>query len=248
MKRRVLITGVSGGIGSATAQVFLADEWDVIGLDTTEPPHDVADQVSFHVCDLADRIQIVQTLDRALAGEPLNALVNNAAVQLNKSLHETNDADWDRVMNINVGAAFACIRQCHDALVATRGAIVNVSSVHGMVTSANVAAYATSKGALLALTRAASVELADAGVRCNAVLPGATDTPMLRDGLSRRPHPDGPQGNLQEIIDRTPLQGIADASDIAQSILFLASAATSSFITGQTITVDGGVSARLSTE
>ena len=248
MKRRALITGVSGGIGSATAQAFLNDKWDVIGLDVNPPPTDLADNISFHLCDLSDRAQTIATLQRSLAEQPLHALVNNAAVQLNKSLKQTSDAEWDLLMAINFGAAFVCIRECHEALVAARGSVVNVSSVHGVATSSNVAAYTTSKGALLALTRAASIELSEAGVRCNAVLPGATDTQMLRDGLKRRPHPEGPEGNLQKIIERTPLHALATASDIAQAILFLSSPATSSFITGQTLIVDGGASVQLSTE
>jgi len=141
-----------------------------------------------------------------------------------------------------------CMRELLGALSIADGAIVNVSSVHAVATSQNIGAYAASKGALVALTRAAAVELAEQGVRCNALLPGAVDTPMLRDGLSRRPHPDGPDGNLQILIDSTPLKMVASPTDIAKSVLFLADTERSPFITGQALIADGGATAKLSTE
>ena len=106
-------------------------------------------------------------------------------------------------MDTNVRAMFQLIRGLHGALAACRGSIVNVSSVHAVATSANVAAYAVSKGTVAALTRTAAIQLAAAGVRCNSVLPGAVMTPMLEAGLSRRPHPQGVDGNLDVLVGRT---------------------------------------------
>lgn len=246
--RRVVLTGSSGGIGSATAQAFLDNGWSVIGLDRANPPAAIADSITHVECDLSDASAIADTLAAHVGDGPLHALVNNAAIGLDKALTETSNDDWDRVMNINVRAAFICMRELSPALAAASGAIVNVASVHAVATSTNVGAYAASKGALVALTRAAALEFADQGVRCNAVLPGAVDTPMLREGLGRRPHPDGAAGNLQDLIDRTPLRAVATPADIASTILFLASADQSAFITGQALVVDGGATARLSTE
>ena len=248
MTRRALITGVSGGIGSATAEAFLTDGWEVIGFDRTDPPTDVADRISYRNCDISDSGAIVEAIAASVGDEPLHALVNNAAMQLNKSLADTSDDEWALVMDTNVRSAFVCMREAYDALVAAKGAVVNVSSVHAVATSANIGAYAASKGALVALTRAAAVELADRGVRCNAVLPGAVDTEMLRAGLGRRPHPDGPGGNLRELVERTPLQAVGLPEEIAATILFLAGDAGATFMTGQALVVDGGATARLSTE
>jgi NAD(P)-dependent dehydrogenase (short-subunit alcohol dehydrogenase family) len=119
---------------------------------------------------------------------------------------------------------------------------VNVASVHGLATSQSVAAYAASKGGLIALTRAAALELAAEGVRVNAVVPGAIETEALREGFSRR------QNAEELLISRTPLGRIGSPRDVAEAILFLADASRSSFITGQTIVVDGGALAQLSTE
>ena len=127
-----------------------------------------------------------------------------------------------------------------------RGAVVNVASVHAIATSAGLAAYAASKGAVVALTRAAALELAPEGIRVNAVLPGAIDTQMLRDGLSRG-GPDIDAG-MAALAERTPLGRIGRPQDVAEAVLFLADASRSSFITGQTLVVDGGATARLSTE
>ena len=246
--QRVVVTGSSGAIGSATCQAFLADGWSVVGLDRVPPDGSLIGRIEYFECDLSDSDAIAEVMAVIKMNGPIDALVNNAAVQVNKSLLNTTDDEWDLAMNTNVRSAFLTMREAHESLVESGGAVVNVSSVHAVATSANVAAYAASKGALVALTRAAAVELADTGVRCNAILPGAVDTPMLRDGLDRRPHPDGAEGNLLILIDRTPLKSVADPFEIAASIMFLADGTKSSFITGQAIVVDGGVTARLSSE
>ena len=130
----------------------------------------------------------------------------------------------------------------------SRGAVVNISSVHAIATSINVAVYAISKGALSALTRSAAVELAASGVRCNAVLPGAVDTAMLRDGLDRRYHPEGTAGNLAALAAGTPLGFVATPDQIAPSVVPLADSRQSPYTTGQMLVVDGGVTAKLGSE
>jgi len=245
-QRRVVITGVSGGIGSACAATFAAEGWTVIGFDRAQPTASFTG--TYIECDINNPDMVLEACNTVVELGPLNALVNNAAVQVNQPLSQTSDEEWDLVMGTNVRGAFQCMRNLMPALEAARGAIVNVSSVHAVATSQNVSAYAASKGALVALTRAAAVELAHHGIRCNALLPGAVDTDMLRDGLSRRPHPDGPAGNLNELRSRTPLLSIAAPSEIAQSVLFLADGHRSAYITGQSIIADGGATARLSTE
>ena len=246
--RHVLITGVCGGIGSATAAAFQDQGWTVFGVDRSEPENDLAVD-RFEMADVSQSDQIKSLFDR-LAGdiEGLHALVNNAAMQVNKPIVETTDDDWEQIINTNVRSAFQCIRDANPLLKAVRGAVVNVASVHAIATSMNVAVYAISKGALVALTRSAALELAADGVRCNAVLPGAIDTKMLREGLDRRPNPDGPEGNLKILADRTPLGFVATAQDIAPSIVHLADNDQSKYTTGQMLVLDGGATIRLSTE
>ena len=246
MERLALITGVAGGIGRTTAQVFSDAGWRVIGLDVATPAalEGVAD---YHQVDLADAdalVAVCAAIRRKYQG--LDTLVNLAAHQVCGSVSATSLAEWDKVQAVNVRAPFLLAQAMLPLLLVSRGSIVNVSSVHAVATSSNIAAYATSKGALVALTRALAVELAAQGVRVNAVLPGAVDTPMLRAGLQRA-YPEAPDP-AAALLRRLPLGRIGQPSEIAQAILFLADNEKSSYMTGQTLTIDGGATARLCTE
>jgi NAD(P)-dependent dehydrogenase (short-subunit alcohol dehydrogenase family) len=245
-RRRVLITGVLGGIGRATAAAFRADGWWVIGTDRNTPSNDV-DVDDLISIDLKEPDAVARLIDQ-IAGDTLDGLVNNAAYQANLGVADTPDEVWDEVMTTNLRAPFQLIRDLAPRLARVRGGIVNVSSVHAITTSANVAAYAISKGALVSLTRSTAIDLAASGVRCNAVLPGAIQTSMLWEGLSRRPHPKGAQGNLEDLEARTPLQFVAQPEAVAPTILHLVDTERSPYTTGQTIVLDGGASVRLSTE
>jgi NAD(P)-dependent dehydrogenase (short-subunit alcohol dehydrogenase family) len=135
-------------------------------------------------------------------------------------------------------------------MVAAGGAaIVNVSSVHAVATSKNIASYAASKGGLLALTRAMAIEFAKENIRVNAILPGAVDTPMLRSSMNRGIVGDGTVLDRLENLARKTVNGrIGQPEEIARAIYFLADTTQSSFMTGQALIVDGGATARLSTE
>lgn len=245
----VVITGSAGGIGAAGARVFAAAGWHVVGVDRAggAPPDGVA---RFVQADIADEAANRAIFEGVAAQEGrLDALVNNAAIQIAKRLVETEPAEWDQVMASNVRAVYLAIRHAHPLLKQSGGSIVNVSSVHAVATSVGLAAYVASKGALLALTRAAALELADDGIRVNAVLPGAVDTHMLRSGLARG-HVSG--GSIEERLadlGRKHVVGrVGRPEEIGEVILFLADSARSGFVTGQSLIADGGATARLSTE
>ncbi len=126
---------------------------------------------------------------------------------------------------------------------------MNVSSVHAVATSANIAAYAASKGGLLALTRAMAIEFATDQIRVNAILPGAVDTPMLHAGLNRsHTRGDSLDRRLENLAHKTVIGRVGTPAEIAHAIYFLADETQSSFMTGQALIVDGGATARLSTE
>jgi NAD(P)-dependent dehydrogenase (short-subunit alcohol dehydrogenase family) len=249
MKRIVLITGAAGGIGRATVGVFDAAGWETIAVDR-QPAGDFPSGVIFHQADVADPESVVglfrwlrQKTDR------LDALVNNAAIQICKPLVETTVEEWDAVIASNLRSIFITAREGHPFLKAAGGAIVNVSSVHAVATSTDIAAYAASKGGSLALTRAMALEFARDGIRVNTILPGAVDTPMLHAGLMRG-HVQG--GSVQERMAdlgrRTVMGRVGKPEEIARAILFLADGTQSSFMTGQSMIVDGGATCRLSTE
>jgi NAD(P)-dependent dehydrogenase (short-subunit alcohol dehydrogenase family) len=246
----VLITGAAGGIGSATVAKFAQSGWKVIGVDRRDFAGNFPSNGLFILADISRPEDISSIYDQANAFSPyLNAVVNNAAVQVSKPILETSVEEWDMVIASNLRAAFLGARFAHPLLVkAGGGAIVNVSSVHAVATSVNVAAYAASKGGLLALTSAMAIEFAPDEIRVNAVLPGAVDTPMLRSGMGRGQHSGSSLEERLENLARKTVNGrIGKPVEIANTIFFLASE-ESSFMTGQALVVDGGATARLSTE
>ena len=241
-----LVTGAAGGIGRATVEAF-ARNWKVIAVDRRDFNH-LPDGAIGRNTDVAEEAD-VKGLFRWIETEygRLDALVNNAAVQLNRPIIETSQEDWDEVLNANLRSVYLTSRFAHPLLEASIGSIVNVASVHALATSINIGAYAASKGGVLALTRATALEFAP--VRVNAILPGAIDTPMLRSGLERAQIEGGTlDGKLAALADRTALGRIGKPSEIANAILFLADGEQSSFITGAALVSDGGALARLSTE
>jgi NAD(P)-dependent dehydrogenase (short-subunit alcohol dehydrogenase family) len=234
MNRVAIVTGAAGGIGSATCDLLDTYGWTVFGVDRRPINRPGALQV-----DLADPAAITGALGRL---DRVDALVNNAALQLYKPLLETSPEEWDDVAAVNIRGAFVCLKAVHRQLADARGAVVNVSSVHALATSSSISAYAATKGGLTAFTRAAAVELAGDGIRVNSVLPGAIDTPALRQGFASRSNAEA------ELVARTPLGRLGQPRDVAELILFLLDAERSGFVTGQEFVVDGGALARLSTE
>jgi NAD(P)-dependent dehydrogenase (short-subunit alcohol dehydrogenase family) len=247
----VLITGAAGGIGSACVALFAAHGWRVIGVDRSHFGEHFPTDGLFIQSDISigENLETIFQQVRTFTGS-LNALVNNAAVQVAKPLLETSVSDWDAVMASNLRSVFLGVKLAHPLFKAAGGgAVVNVSSVHAVATSANIAAYAASKGGLLAFTRAIAIEFAPDNIRANAVLPGAVDTPMLRAGLGRG-HVSGGDvlARLDNLARKTVNGRVGRPEEIAQAIYFLADDAQSSFMTGQALIVDGGATCRLSTE
>src|SRR6266487_1863269 len=249
--KTVLITGVGGGIGRACAHHFFEKGWRVIGVDRADFGDGFPANGHFIKADISHPDSAEEILQQAKNFHPtLDVLVNNAAVQVAKPLVETTVEEWDAVMASNLRSAFLFVKLAHPLMKAAgAGAIVNVSSVHAIQTSANIAAYAASKGGLLALTRAMAIEFAPDDIRVNAILPGAVDTPMLRAGLGRG-HLGGSdiQERLDNLARKTVSGKVGKPEEIAQAIYFLADNEQSSFMTGQALVVDGGATARLSTE
>ncbi|MBL8051573.1 MAG: SDR family oxidoreductase [Anaerolineales bacterium] len=249
--KTILITGAGGGIGRACVHHFAKQGWRVIGVDRSDFGEDFPQNGHFIQADISQPDSVEKIFHEAKQVSPtLEALVNNAAVQVAKPLIETSVEEWDAVMASNLRSVFLFVKLAHPLMKAAGGgAIVNVSSVHAVQTSANIAAYAASKGGLLALTRAMAIEFAKDNIRVNAILPGAVDTPMLRAGLNRGHVGDG---NLQERLDnlakKTVNGKVGTPEEIAKAIYFLADNEQSSFMTGQAMIVDGGATARLSTE
>jgi glucose 1-dehydrogenase len=249
--RTVLVTGAGRGIGRATLSLFAEKGWKVLGVDRNPFQGDFPADGLFIQCEVA-RPESMQPLFQQIRAytATLDALVNNAAIQVAKPLVDTSVEEWDFVIANNLRPAFLLAKLAFPLFKAAGGgAIVNVSSVHAVQTSTNIAAYAASKGGLLALTRAMAIEFANDNIRVNAILPGAVDTPMLRAGLDRG-HLKGEDiyARLDNLARKTVNGRVGKPEEIAHAIYFLADNTQSSFMTGQAMIVDGGATARLSTE
>lgn len=248
-KRIVLITGASSGIGLASCRIFHKNGWYVIGVArrSVKRCNYISRYISADLSKHADVKKIVESI--YCREKQLDVLINNAACQICKPLIETTLKEWNMAYAVNVQAPFLLAKYLYKFLYKSQGSIINIASIHAVATSLNIAAYASSKGALVALTRNMAIEFAKDDIRVNAVLPGAVDTPMLRDGLKRGHIKGGEEDELVISLGRRHIIGrVGRPKEVGEVIYFLADKDKASFITGQKFVVDGGALAKLSTE
>jgi NAD(P)-dependent dehydrogenase (short-subunit alcohol dehydrogenase family) len=245
MTQQVIVTGASSGIGRATAMRFGRSGASVflVGRDD-RPLREVADVITatggaaaVFAADVTEASAPARIVTAALERfGALTTLVNAAGIIGSGTVESTTDDQWDVMMDINTRAPFRLMRAAAPALIASRGAIVNVSSVTGLRSFPGVLSYCVSKSAVDQLTRCAALELAPKGVRVNAVNPGVTVTNLHRRGGMT-------EENYEAFLTRSrethPLGRPGDPEEIAELIFFLGSE-QSGWITGETIAIDGG--------
>lgn len=247
-----IVTGSGSGIGRATAELFAREGASVGVVDVRG---DAADEVVAAIteaggralgvaADVTDDDQVRAATDavRTAFGE-ISVLYNNAGIGSSGGVDVAEEADWDRCMAINVKGTFLCSRAAVPSILAAGGgSIINQASVAALVGIPSFAAYCAAKGAVAALTRSMSVDLAPRGIRVNAIAPGTVYTPLMEPMLTARGGGDLQKG-LAMTVAKYPVGRLGTPGDIAAAAVFLASD-ESAFVTGSILTADGGMTSQ----
>jgi NAD(P)-dependent dehydrogenase (short-subunit alcohol dehydrogenase family) len=237
-----LVTGAAGGIGRAVALTLAARGFTVAGLDLGDAG-DLQAELRSHQpasvilrADVSAAPQVAAAVDQAAALGPLTALVNCAAILTCHDVAATGEEEWDRVFAVNVkGTYLTCRHAVPQLRAAGGGAIVNLSSVHALATVPELAAYAASKGAVLALSRQMAIDYAADGIRVVPLIVGSVDTEMSRQhALAQGLPPGHAEPGLRQ------LGRMAEPAEIAQVVAFLVSD-EAGFVTGSPLVADGGM-------
>lgn len=242
-----VITGGASGIGEATVRLFAERGARVVIADLDEArgqalAAQLGEQAVFCRTDVSDAAQ-VQALFQLVEQRygVLDVLYNNAAYSLSKTLWDTTEAEWDRVMDVNLKGYFLCAKYALPLLKkSTHGAIVCTGSELGVVGCVESLAYNTSKGGVIQFAKSLALELAPFGIRVNVVCPAGTETPAFVKDMSRS---GNYEAEVARLVASYPLKRLGQPIDIARAVAFLASE-EASFITGTHLMVDGGYTAQ----
>lgn len=237
----VIISGAEGGIGKALCQAFGDAGYYVIGTDRARRDVPVDAFVPQDLDDLVrspqQQNEVVGRLAMAIGDRPLGCLVNNAALQIVRPLEQLSGEDWQSSLNINVVAPFLLTKLLLSRLESAHGSVINIASIHAILTKPEFIAYATSKAALVGLTRSMAVELGSR-VRVNAICPAAIDTDMLKAGFAGR------EREFSQLEAAHPVGRIGTTGEVADFAVTLASPQFP-FMSGGIYNFDGAISSRL---
>ncbi len=237
MQKTVVITGVLGGIGRGLAKTFQENQYKVIGLDVRNEPSEHSDLfIQFDIrkyCTVPDYKITMENRFRESIPQ-IHVLINNAAVQILSKLSEIKLEDWNHTINVNLTGPLLLSQFFQAQLRQSRGCIINIASIHQQLTKQRFIAYATSKSALVGLTKALSVDL-QGTVRVNCISPAAIDTSMLREGFNND------EKKVQQLNEIHPIQRIGKPAEVSKLALLLAEDELG-FINGSNIQIDGGIS------
>jgi len=239
----VFLTGGSGGIGWDCARAYAAEGAKVIiAAHNREAVALAAEKLGPEhlgiVCDVTHENEVEAAIKQTLARyHRLDAVHNNAGIATpSKPVHQTSDAEWDALFNVNLKSILYTTRHAFDALAASKGCILNTSSLVGVIGQAIHAAYTATKGGMNALTKSMALDYTKHGIRVNAVCPAGAWTPMLRQWCAEQPDPDSTERYLNEIH---PLGYCPNGDAIADACVFLLSD-KARFVTGHLMHVSGG--------
>ncbi|MGZ4772414.1 MAG: SDR family NAD(P)-dependent oxidoreductase [Ilumatobacteraceae bacterium] len=242
-----VVTGGARGIGKAVAERFVADGASVVFCDLdaalgAQVEQQLGDRAKFVAADVSVETDVAAVVASCVESfGPPSILVSNAGVNANFDATKMTTDDWDRFMGVDLKAAWLFAKHVLPHLLeAGRGAIVNVASMHAFVTLEGFFPYAAAKSGLIGLTRSLALDYGPHGIRVNAVAPGFIRTRLVQDSIDRNADPAAAERNM---VAGIALRRIGEASEVAAAIRFLVSD-DASYITGTTIHIDGGVTAR----
>jgi NAD(P)-dependent dehydrogenase (short-subunit alcohol dehydrogenase family) len=244
--KRALVTGAASGMGRASAELLAADGARVVLADIDAEAAEIvagairdADGVAMAVgCDVASSADVKRAVDTAVETfGGLEIVVNCAGIIRRASVVETTEAEWDRVMAVNIGSVFLSGKHAVPVMAASGGgSIINISSGWGLKGGPDASSYCASKGAVVNLTRAMAIDHGPQGIRVNCICPGDTDTPMLRSEAKQLGLDEA--AFLEESAER-PIKRLGTGEDIARAVRYFASD-DSAWVSGSTLVVDGG--------
>lgn len=240
-QRTALITGALGGIGVSLCEEFRRAGYYVIATDRQEGTCTCDHFMRVDVRDLYRseeiRERVRKEVSELIAATGLHVLVNNAASQVLNRTDDIKVEDWDETLQTNLIAPFLFSQMLLPEIERAKGSVINIASIHSTATKPGFVCYATSKAALVGMTRAMAVDLGPR-IRVNAINPAATATPMLLAGF------EGKSQEFDELAKKHPLERIAQPWEVAKTAIFLASP-DAAFITGACLNIDGGIGGRL---
>ncbi|HEY42220.1 MAG TPA: 3-oxoacyl-ACP reductase FabG [Dehalococcoidia bacterium] len=242
-ERVAIVTGGGRGIGRAIA-IKLAEVGATVVVNDvgdSKPADEVAEEISkmgrqsmVALADVSQSTEVTSLVDNTVEKYgKVDILVNNAGITRDQLIMRMSDDDWDKVLGINLKGVFLCSKAVLRPMMKQRwGRIISISSIVGLIGNAGQANYASAKAGIIGLTRTIAKEVASRGITANAIAPGFIDTAMTQQL---------PEERRQELINQIPLGSLGTPRDIAEVVAFLASE-EARYITGQVITVDGGIS------
>ncbi len=227
-----LVTGASRGIGAAIAAEFKDNGWDVIGTSTSGQAADGLELKDCWAVDFADPDSTAAFCEKVTALPRLDALVNNAGINIIKPIDQVEADDFTRMSNINLRGPYLVCQAAFEVMAKTGGGrIVNIASIWASITKAQRSLYSAAKTGLVGMTRTLAVEGAPQGILVNALSPGFIETDMTRTTLTAE--------QREQLAAQVPIQRMAQPEEIAPVVAFLCST-KNTYLTGQNITVDGG--------